>query len=506
MPSYLFGVNNKFGALNIAPFLPVPDIPTIITEWTAVIPLVCHLASYKRDYELVGQLSLSGRLSVGMFPKLGVLAGLSRLLERGPEFIDQASSKGPPSWRVWDICWGSIFPCANGGASAMIVRFVLGREKEKAVNMPDTIPTPVKPSITVSSTFSTLSSETIGEKVRRPVSGEKSPMTTRSISEEKSSSSTTEKSRTSAQGTSQTTKVLPVANGHRRFQTLHLLQFHRQPVKRSWVTKIDVFLTSPLWESFTFVFLIGIVVVLCLLGLYGTAIILLCGALSQASCRAFKVHRPSQYLEANEQEQESFMLVGLHQNTCTWYLFTGDRAIVDTLLNKTMVAIFPSVWRTTLYRLLRMAHFAQLLAMTFVAGQKGWDGVGLVLLMMLDFLWRWRYNDDQVVRRWMETEGVGIKTKSFKFTGRTMMIGAIHSLSGSNRTAWMDEILSPHPRRDAWLTRLQGLGSKSSCEDTMSNVNGIWSTHDWRYIMLSSELAHSSAEILKTAKSTKKYV
>jgi len=79
MPSYLFCANNKFGALNIAPFLPVPDIPTIITEWAAVILLVRHLASYKRDYKLVDQLSISGRLSIGIFPKLGVLAGLSRL-------------------------------------------------------------------------------------------------------------------------------------------------------------------------------------------------------------------------------------------------------------------------------------------------------------------------------------------------------------------------------------------------------------------------------------------
>jgi len=70
MPLYLFCANNKFGALNIAPFLLVPDIPTIITEWAVVIPLVCHSASYKRDYELVGQLSLSGCLSIGIFPKL----------------------------------------------------------------------------------------------------------------------------------------------------------------------------------------------------------------------------------------------------------------------------------------------------------------------------------------------------------------------------------------------------------------------------------------------------
>ena len=89
-----------FQPWNTATIVPVPPLPQILSEWAAVIPLVCHLASYKRDYELVGQLALSGHLWVDIFPKLGVLYGLSKLLKRGAEFIDQASTQRSPSWTV----------------------------------------------------------------------------------------------------------------------------------------------------------------------------------------------------------------------------------------------------------------------------------------------------------------------------------------------------------------------------------------------------------------------
>jgi len=63
-------------------------------------------------------------------------------------------------------------------------------------------------------------------------------------------------------------------------------------------------------------------------------------------------------------------------------------------------------------------------------------------------------------------------------------------------TNYTHNMLSQHSRRDAWLTRLGALGS-------MSTANGRWSPHDWRSIVLSSELAHSSAEVLEAALRTK---
>jgi len=524
MPAILQGLQNKFGATNLTPLLPIPGIPAILTEWAAVIPLVCHLASYKSDYELVGRLALDGRLSVDIFPRLGVLSGLSRLLERGPEFIDQASSKGSSSWRVWDVLWGSIFPCANCGASEMVMQHVLKTKKNKVIDMPDTIPTRNSPTKTPSSVSAASSDGIIAESGGCQSRSLSSSSTLRVPSYENSRRSS--KSQT-CQGapdmsnlggsTSPATvasdphpkliilptlsNVAPVIKGHRRYQTLHLLQFKHALPKKSWFIALDEFIISLACETVKLIFCIGIAVVLCLFGAFGTATIMFCGGISQMACRSFKVHRPCGYLKANEQEKETFMLVGMHQNTSTWYLFAGDRSIVDSLLNKTMIVLPPSMWRMLLSYLLRATHALQLLAMTFVAAQKGWDGVSLVILMLLNYLWGWRHSDRFTVRRWMEVEGVNVNIKSFQFTGRTMMCGAIHCLSGSDNPAWMDEILSPHPRRDAWINRLCHLEHPSpEAEDANNNADGRWSVHDWKSITLSSELALAAAKIIRGAR------
>jgi hypothetical protein len=77
------------GSLNVHPFWALPRLPNILAEWAAIIPLACHLASFRTDYHTAGQIALVGRLSMSLFPKLGVLASLSRLCKDGPEYLDE---------------------------------------------------------------------------------------------------------------------------------------------------------------------------------------------------------------------------------------------------------------------------------------------------------------------------------------------------------------------------------------------------------------------------------
>ncbi|KAF4537742.1 Ankyrin repeat-containing protein [Lasiodiplodia theobromae] len=104
------------------------------------------------------------------------------------------------------------------------------------------------------------------------------------------------------------------------------------------------------------------------------------------------------------------MLVTTHQNAMEWHLFTGSRAVVDTLLNKTMFAIPPHQTALTgpvvVARWLRLAHALQLLAMTFTAAQKGWDGVCLVVLLALNAIGRWRMREGSLASWWLAVEGV----------------------------------------------------------------------------------------------------
>lgn len=236
--------------------------------------------------------------------------------------------------------------------------------------------------------------------------------------------------------------------------------------------------------------LIILVVVLCLCGTFGTAAVVLNGTLTRIISRNIKIQRPPGFLGNNE-NHDACMLLSSHKNASTWYLYIGDRGVVDSLLNKTMITIppsskFPSSWFKT-------AHFIQLLAMTFVAAQKGWDGLALLILLFFGWAIQWHRDETQMVRNWLADEAVSVNAKSFRFTGRTAMIGAVQKLSGSHTTTWMDDIISPSGRREVWLKRLSGDTAVHDPDfETLSSFDQSW-------VALHSDLANEAVKMIKGA-------
>ena len=98
----------------------------------------------------------------------------------------------------------------------------------------------------------------------------------------------------------------------------------------------------------------------------------------------------------------------------------------------------------------------------------------------------------------MEIEGTGVKSRSYSFTGRTMLLGAVQEMSKNKCVSWMDGVIALHPRRGAWLSRLNLLGKKNTQSDLdiLYNTSRHCSDHDRKAILLSSELAYLSAEVL----------
>jgi hypothetical protein len=429
----------SLGSINVPGFISVPPLVNFIAEWAALIPLVCHLANYYHPHKLAGRVALLGRIRVAIFPKLGVLAGLSQLVERGPELFDIASTLGPSSRRVWDVKWGGSFPCANGAASSYLIESLMD-DSMAATRIPESIP-PMRPSSSLISA-------------------------TNSNSTYNSSTGILEKALPSLDQTSSTE-----ATGHanfRRYQTLHVLHFAKTPLRSSWPSTLDKILSSATFTTVSFVFKLVLVIVFALFGIYGTAIILLCSSVTQLVCRTIDVRRPPGFLGNNE-AHDACMLVATQQNASIWYLFVGDRGIVDSLLNKTMVAIprqrFVAIW-------LRAANLVQLLAMTFVASEKGWDGVSLLTLLGISSIMQQRLQRKRVARIFCEDNGIMVKREIFEFSGRTPMLGAIQKLSHSPSWKWMDEILAPCPRREVWA---RGLSSETddahSYEEELSTLN-----------------------------------
>jgi len=158
------------------------------------------------------------------------------------------------------------------------------------------------------------------------------------------------------------------------------------------------------------------------------------------------------------------------------------------MLNKTMISIPKSSRGTAIAHLFRLIHAVQLLTMTYVAAQKGWDGVALLFLMVATWTLQLRYTNDALVKHWLHAEDISVESTSFEFTGRTIMLGAIQGFSGSQRTVWMDEIVPPHPRRDAWLGELgvQGSGDNTSFDEV-----------DLKAISITSGLARTALRIMQ---------
>jgi hypothetical protein len=127
--------------------------------------------------------------------------------------------------------------------------------------------------------------------------------------------------------------------------------------------------------------------------------------------------------------------------------------------------------------------------MTFVAAQRGWDGVSLLGLLVVHWAVRWAFcGRDRMVDEWMRSEGVAAHVTSVEFQGRFAMLGAVQLYGGSAITSWMDDILVPHPRREAWLRCLDGQEPDPRLPE-----------NDRRLVASLAEASFAAADVLKTA-------
>lgn len=412
----------QFGSLGISSILKTSSLPVIVSEWAGLIPITFHLALPTFDYQLTGEISLTGRLFIGIFPRLGVFKRISQLLEREFDFTERAAVSGGVGAEVWDVLHGSRFPSANGAAAAILNSFVLSKLKPQRTlveDLPSSLQENKEPPCTV--TTSVLPA-----------------------------------------GQTPTQQPAVPRQQFKRHQTLHVLFFSRNVRKPSYrehkIQMLQSFLSSSKVEILRLVALLSCTLVLCLFGLYGTAAAVFTSCISNIFSMLITLPRPSTLLDNNLENTQPFgcMLSGAHQNCSTWYLYAGDRGVVDGVLNKPMLDRAPVRKSVRAYACwFSCAHVLQLLAMTYVGAQKGWDGVAMVIAMLLDFVFGVvLYNHHFIARRFLLEQGVHVKARTLEFTGRKSMIAAVHAYSGSQKVGWMDDILVPDLGRNATLERV----------------------------------------------------
>lgn len=402
--------------INTHPIISLPELPNLISSWVAVIPLVVHLATPRADYLTAGDIALDGKLTPSVFPRLGTYLGYSRLLTGGNKFLDFASTRSGSSRMVWDVSWGSTFPCANGSACSAVLKSLLGKTTIPPLPMPENFPE-------------------MDPNTKKPVQSRVDSVARDMVK------------------TAGATKVAPKGT---RCQTLHVFRFNQSANKGARAHHIIWKLEESLSFQLT-CYLIPLVasVLLVLVGAFGSASITFCCAISRAMSRSETIYRPPGYLENNE-KHDACMLVASHQNATEWNLLVGDRGVVNTILNKPAFMIHESRLTYMVAWWFRVAHVLQLAAMTFITAIGGWDGVACVILVGLEWIGGVSCHLPccNKALSWLRKEHIDFEVKSFTFYGRMPMMAAIQSFSGTDGNRWMDDILVPHPRRDALMKSL----------------------------------------------------
>lgn len=395
----------------------------IIFEWAGLLPLVIYLAGTGLSHRLVGQTALAGFIGVSLFPRLGVLDSVATFLREGADFLDRSSSISELRRTVWDANFGSVFPCANGAASDILTKHVIRAADD--IEIPDNLAELTDAYAAGPSTDRGKGEDAVSEEVGNDAK--------------------------------RNTKMSVSGSQFRRYQTLYILDCTVDAGKRnvnkpgSSATWLSIFV-----ETLFLLCLLGCCAIAVLFGLYGTAAAIIISAVFRVTRLNINVITPPGYLENNEPGQANgCMLVALHENSSTWYLYRGSRAVIDGLLNKPMILGITARPNMTLALTLRALALLQLITMTYVAAQKGWDGVGLLALIIvawtLDYI---LYNDDKLAATWLKREHVTMKAWKCQFSGRTAMLGTIQLLKDSTVSSWMDQILAPSDRREAWLKSL----------------------------------------------------
>lgn len=227
------------------------------------------------------------------------------------------------------------------------------------------------------------------------------------------------------------------------------------------------------------------------------------------------VNRPSGYLQNTENYNKTCMLAASHENASTWYLYRGDRIIIDWLLNKTMITLGVVEGSRGFYLYFLCSHSLQLLAMTYVAAQKGWDGLFLLLCMVLSSLTsssassELGYFSRSGAAIWLDRNNIHVCSTTFRLAGRTQMLGAIQLINDMDQAKtnsvpglgqfgtpittpegsckvksddhdahvkWMDTILAVSPRREAWLQHLRLLVRTQRLSELLLSTDSTSST------------------------------
>jgi hypothetical protein len=429
-------------------------LPPVLAEWAALMPLTIYLeSSFRHDYQCAGESALTCKLSIGIFPKLWAIGSVTKLLRDRENFLDMAITTGPPMVCL-DVQWGNNFPCANSAATAAVAEYVLSTNKGKHISIDDLsawIRSDRQLTRRLSIKDSDFDSKTVPELLRRRL-------------------------------------------GRQRKQTLHVLRFSKkedgeQPRRRRRrqsersIGCAEIFVAA------------GLTVVLAITGNYGSGALVFLAGITRSLSRSVVLERPESYLHCGDDQRQRCILTGPHENASTWHLFLGDVSVIDTLLIKPMVIVPPNQNRYLIHGFSAI-QVLQLLLMTYVASQKQWDGVCLLLLVLVAIVIEKLMGPNRHAREWLEDSGYTCDTVVCEFAGRHDLMGAVQCISGGKETAWMDKVLQIAKRRTVWLGKI---GTRGMSREKLAKEYQALSAFDIKWVDSTAMMSFAGEALIRKA-------
>lgn len=436
-----------------APLLSPSDsstIPRVLVICAYIIPIAVYAYSMRTAYDVATLVSLRAKVCPSINLRAWDFMGIARLLGERESFMDNASDANS-TLRVYDVQWGSVFPCYNSGVASSVKENAFRRARVPLVISEDNL-----------NEWILANKTDLGKNFQHdPLDDLESPPAIRS---DVYSGETVE-------------NVVQRKKEYGRRQYLDIVYVSREGKRPRVINSALDQLQRLTTSQWPFLLLSsGAVLVLTKYQCIGTSALVLIRAVARFLALRINVKRPPLYLR-NREVHSGCMLVAAHENATTWTLYIGDRGTIDTLLNKPMVEIGePSSIVLTWFR---AAELSIPIAMVYAIMQGGWDVVSLLavtaLLEGLDYL----NSRDRVVSAWLREEGLATKAFRCQFPGRSELIGAVQLLSRRKTSIWMDGILAPVPRRDAWL---QVVGAVPSDPDSLQQSLASLDAHDRNWI------------------------
>lgn len=200
------------------------------------------------------------------------------------------------------------------------------------------------------------------------------------------------------------------------------------------------------------------------------------------------------------------MLVSVHENSTVWTLYSGDRGFIKSRLNRAMVDhLQPIRLRRVIYTWFRFAELLQIADMTFVAGQKGWDSLVLLILILAVNLATTLYGYNMHARNWLRREGLETVSLRCAFPGRTELMAVVQTRSTESKVLWMDGIIAPSTRREVLLQSLDAVNYEvknyQQAFDTLGEGDKCWVMTDFVYAKAAGALTEERLSKLSALES-----